>query len=94
MQDSLTRRLARHLSRPIEPQDRERARLHLLDWMGCVAGALPSEAGAIAHRMPGTVGERAAWLGNKLEMDDVHRQAILRRIWTGVSALQCVAMKR
>lgn len=77
MQDSLTRRLARHLSRPIEPQDRERARLHLLDWMGCVAGALPSEAGAIARRMPGTVGERAAWLGNKLEMDDVHRQAIL-----------------
>jgi tight adherence protein C len=39
-QDSLTRRLARHLVRPISAQDRARTRLHLLDWLGCVAGAL------------------------------------------------------
>ena len=77
MQDSLTTQLARHLSRNICPDDRVRARLHLLDWMGCVAGALTGEVGRIARRIRGPVGLRAAWLGNKLEMDDVHRTSIL-----------------
>lgn len=87
MQDSLTHLLSRHLDRPVAPQVRLRARLHLLDWLGCVAGALSSEAGAIARRMPGPTSERVAWLGNKLEMDDVHRMAILHPgpvIWPAV----------
>lgn len=75
---SLTEALAQHLLRPICPDLRERARLHLLDWMGCVAGARRSEVGELQHefdRDPVTI--RAALLGNVLEMDDVHRAAIL-----------------
>ncbi len=76
-QDSLTFQLASHLIRPVEPQVRARARLHLLDWLACVAGGLSSETGSIARKIHGSPSERAAWIGNKLEMDDVHRMAIL-----------------
>lgn len=75
---SLTERLAHHLMRPIGEADRRRARLHLLDWLGCVLGARRSEVGQKLQRAAGddpTV--KAAWLGNVLEMDDVHRAAIL-----------------
>ena len=75
---SLTEALAQHLLRPICPDTRARARLHLLDWMGCVAGARHSAVGAVQGRMAGqAVTLRAALLGNVLEMDDVHRAAIL-----------------
>lgn len=74
---SLTRRLAQHLLRPVDPATLERARLHLLDWMGCVAGA---RQGAVAQALGGiqrgTLAQ-AAFLGNVLEMDDVHRTALL-----------------
>ena len=66
---SLTERLAQHLARPVDTVTRARARLHLLDWLGCVAGALHSRGGR-------RIGEPAA-LGNLLEMDDVHRAALL-----------------
>ncbi len=57
---------------------RERARLHLLDWVGCVAGARLSPVGDIVRGLQseGTLA-RAALLGNVLEMDDVHRTSIL-----------------
>lgn len=92
---SLTGQLAAGLARPVEPADRERAALLVVDWLGCALGALRSPlAGQLASLVqegpagPATAiaaGRRApdeallvnAALGNVLEMDDVHRAAIL-----------------
>lgn len=56
---------------------RDRARLHLLDWIGCVAGALRTPVADAARRAGPDVLERAGYLGNVLEMDDIHRGALL-----------------
>jgi 2-methylcitrate dehydratase PrpD len=56
---------------------RVRARLHLLDWLGCVAGALRTPVAQAARRAGPDVLERVGYLGNVLEMDDVHRSALL-----------------
>ena len=74
---SLTERLAHHLNRPVGEEDRARARLHLLDWLGCVLGARRSDVAKMARRAEPDVLTRAALLGNLFEMDDVHRTAIL-----------------
>lgn len=74
---SLTERLAGHLLRAVAPNVQTRARLHLLDWLACVAGARRSEMADVARRAEPDVLTRAALLGNALEMDDVHRGAIL-----------------
>lgn len=93
---SLTEGLAALVTgRPITSADRERAALHLLDWVGCAAAGAASEVGAVfqrhAARMPagrarvmlgGSLQARDAAFangafGNVLEMDDVHREAIL-----------------
>ena len=66
---SLTQRLAERLALPVDVATRARARLHLLDWLGCVAGGRQSADG---KRLA-----NAAGLGNLLEMDDVHRAALL-----------------
>jgi 2-methylcitrate dehydratase PrpD len=74
---SLTEQLAKHLMRKVDEQARVRARLHLLDWLGCVAGALEGEVAIAARKAGPDVLERVAYLGNVLEMDDIHRNAIL-----------------
>ncbi len=74
---SLTERLAQHLMRPVVAEVTSAARLHLLDWAGCVAGALTSPVAAPVRGMEGPAALRAGWLGNVLEMDDVHRSSIL-----------------
>lgn len=74
---SLTQRLAQHLLRPVNMGARDMARLHLLDWMGCVAGARNGAVGDAQRQMGQPAVLRAALLGNVLEMDDVHRAAIL-----------------
>ncbi len=77
---SLTQRLAARLALPVDTATRARARLHLLDWLGCVAGGLQSADG----RRLGN----AAGLGNLLEMDDVHRTALLHPgpvVWAAVA---------
>lgn len=75
---SLIAQLAHHLQRPVEKIVRTKARLHLLDWLGCVAGARFSEVGRIQSALNAqTAVNKAVWLGNVLEMDDVHRTAIL-----------------
>lgn len=66
-----------HLCRPTPKNVQDRARLHLLDWLGCVAGARRSEVAAVARAAEPDAVLRAALLGNVLEMDDVHRSAIL-----------------
>lgn len=76
-QESLTEKLAHHLMRPIDQATRRRARLHLLDWLGCVAGALTTDVGGLPRKISGIPGYHASWLGNVLEMDDVHRSSIL-----------------
>lgn len=74
---SLTERLAAHLLRPVAESNRDRARLHLLDWMACVAGGRRSDVAAVSRAAEPDAMTRAALLGNVLEMDDVHRAAIL-----------------
>lgn len=75
---SETDRIAERLLQPIAAPVRKRARLHLLDWLGCVAGARAAPiAGIQASGADSSAVEAAVWLGNVLEMDDVHRTAIL-----------------
>lgn len=88
-QESLTEKLATHLMRPVDEATRQRARLHLLDWLGCVAGARQSEVAQLAIK--GSIESDAigvaTWLGNVLEMDDIHRTSILHPgpvIWPSV----------
>lgn len=67
---SLTERLAERLARPVDAATRARARLHLLDWLGCVAGGRTATNEGYVVRY----GETAPALrGNMLEMDDVDR---------------------
>jgi 2-methylcitrate dehydratase PrpD len=66
---------------------RERARLHLLDWLGCVAAARRSSVAEVARAAEPDVLTRAALLGNLVEMDDVHRTALLHPgpvVWPAV----------
>lgn len=77
MTQPLLTRLAEALARPVPKSERQRARLHLLDWLACVAGARGSEAGALGAAIGRTGWERATYCGNVLEMDDVHRTALL-----------------
>lgn len=85
---SLTERIAQHLLRPIDKSVRTRARLHLLDWLGCVAGARTTEVARVQGGLSTTPAiEKAVWLGNMLEMDDIHRTAILHPgpiVWPAV----------
>ncbi len=74
---SVIEHIAKHLQRPIENIVRTRARQHLLDWIACVAAARTSPVAAIERSIPQPAIARAAWLGNVMEMDDVHRTAIL-----------------
>lgn len=77
MIEPLLTTLVRTLARPIGESDRARARLHLLDWLACVAGARESAVAAALNRMQGNRMIQAAFLGNVLEMDDIHRTALL-----------------
>ena len=77
MSEPLLTQLVRTLARPITESDRARARLHLLDWLACVAGARGSSVAAALNPMQSDRMINAAFLGNLLEMDDIHRSAIL-----------------
>lgn len=85
---SLSQQLADICLRPVEAAARERARLHLLDWLGCAAiGAAQPEAAALlaGSALPGLPGEADPWhslmfaasVANIMEMDDIHRDAIV-----------------
>lgn len=77
MSETLLSQLSQRLTRSVAQSERERARLHLLDWLACIAGARGSEAGKAAIKALEHTWERATYLGNVLEMDDVHRMALL-----------------
>jgi len=73
--------LSERLSRPMEIQDLQRARLHFLDWIGCAVAGAVEPAGAALRARPGNdpLSKAFAWggLGNILEMDDVDKRALL-----------------
>ena len=77
MSEPLLGQLVRTLARPIGESDRQRARLHLLDWLACVAGARESAVAGALNPMQSDRMRNAAFLGNVLEMDDIHRTALL-----------------
>lgn len=77
MSAPLLSQLAERLARPIGEAQRRRARLHLLDWLACVAGARGSEAAELGGAISPRPWERSTYFGNVLEMDDVHRTALL-----------------
>jgi 2-methylcitrate dehydratase PrpD len=77
MTTPLLPQLVRTLARDIGQSEKKRARRHLVDWLACVAGARGTSAGVAARRSGPDMLERAAYLGNVLEMDDVHRLALL-----------------
>lgn len=70
-------RLAQRLARPVDDATRARARLHLLDWLACVAGGRREAVAGVAKAAEPDALIRAALLGNVLEMDDVDRQGRL-----------------
>jgi 2-methylcitrate dehydratase PrpD len=76
MSEPLLAQLSERLARPVGESDRQRARLHLLDWLACVAGARRSDVAGRGGLLSMPLGG-AALLGNVLEMDDVHRTALL-----------------
>lgn len=81
LENPILTELSELLSRPVETKDLQRARLHLLDWIGCaVAGAVEPAGEALRGRPAnGPLGQTFAWggLGNVLEMDDVDKRALL-----------------
>ncbi|NRA28619.1 MAG: MmgE/PrpD family protein [Parvularculaceae bacterium] len=78
---TILERLAEQLAKPIDDRTRERARWHLLDWLGCAAaGKVASVGGVFLSREGQSASDKAfAWgaLGNVLEMDDVDKRALL-----------------
>jgi 2-methylcitrate dehydratase PrpD len=93
---TLTESLGQRLLGPVAPQDRARARLHLLDWAACVWGGRRSAVAEVAWAAEPDSLTRYALLGNVLEMDDVHRQALLHAgpvVWPAAlsAARDCAA---
>ncbi|MEM5518255.1 MmgE/PrpD family protein [Henriciella sp. AS95] len=76
---TVLRRLAGMLQRPVAPADRQRARLHLLDWIGCAIAGAREEVGKAFCDQKNVLADVFRWgaLGNILEMDDVDKRAIL-----------------
>ncbi|GAB5489255.1 MAG: MmgE/PrpD family protein [Parasphingorhabdus sp.] len=97
-QESLTEKLAKHLMRSIDDATRQRARLHLLDWLGCVAGARQSKVGCLVRPYSAdNIFGASVMLGNVLEMDDIHRSSILHPgpvIWPTLISNSKVNMNR
>jgi 2-methylcitrate dehydratase PrpD len=84
---SLTERLDALTRREVTAADRARAALHLLDWIGCAVAGTATETGrgwlsvTASDRPFALTGPEGALamggLGSLLEMDDVHRRALL-----------------
>jgi 2-methylcitrate dehydratase PrpD len=69
--------LVRTLAQPVGLGECARARAHLLDWLTCVAGARRTAIAEVGRRAMPDPMERVSFLGSVLEMDDVHRAALL-----------------
>lgn len=73
--------LSEILFRTVNERAQARARLHLLDWVGCAAAGAVEPAGKVLRQQSkASAGSRAfIWggFGNVLEMDDVDKRALL-----------------
>jgi 2-methylcitrate dehydratase PrpD len=90
MTEPLLTQFVRTLARQPSESERQRARLHLLDWLACVAGARQTEAGSMGAIISHKAWEKATYLGNVLEMGDFHRTALLHPgpvIWPAALSL-------
>ena len=74
---SLTERLAKQMDRLVEVPEHICARRHLLDWLACVVGARNSDVARCFDEVNDDAAAKSAFLGNVLEMDDIHRTARL-----------------
>lgn len=87
--------LSELLSKPVRPETAQRARLHLLDWIGCATAGTVEPAGKIlsAQSKSGALDKAFIWggLGNVLEMDDVDKRALLHPGPTIIPAALAVA---
>ncbi|MEO9461089.1 MAG: MmgE/PrpD family protein [Marinomonas sp.] len=95
MGEPLLQGLAQTIARNVGDGERKRARLHLLDWLACIAGARDSEAGHLGGLVSRLGWERATYVGNALEMDDVHRTALLHPgpvIWPTAMSMSSASM--
>ncbi|AUX69122.1 hypothetical protein CHX26_06070 [Porphyrobacter sp. HT-58-2] len=95
MSEPLLTGLGARLARPVTKGERQRARLHLLDWLACVAGGRGTEAAALGATISFNGWERATYLGNVLEMDDVHRTALLHPgpvVWPAALSMASATM--
>lgn len=74
-------KLSEILSRAVNDQAQTRARLHLLDWVGCATAGAAEPVGKILRQQSGASSSAQAFvwggLGNVLEMDDVDKRALL-----------------
>lgn len=75
MTDTLLTQLAQRLAREPDARARVRARLHLLDWLACIAGARGKEASDLGCVISQRSWEKATYMGNVLGAQDVHRAA-------------------
>ena len=73
--------LSEVLSHVVNDRAQARARLHLLDWIGCAAAGAVEPAGQVLLKQmrPSASARAFVWggLGNILEMDDVDKRALL-----------------
>ncbi|MEP2735993.1 MAG: MmgE/PrpD family protein [Erythrobacter sp.] len=95
MSEPLLNQLAQAIARNVGESERKRARLHLLDWLACVAGARDTEAGHLGGLISRLGWERATYLGNALEMDDVHRTSLLHPgpvVWPAAMSMGSAGM--
>lgn len=87
--------LSELLSSSVEAADLRRARLHLLDWIGCALAGSVEPAGVIFRQQESENESQQAFawggLGNILEMDDVDKRALLHPGPTIVPAALAIA---
>ena len=79
--NTIIRQLTDLLLKPVTEQARDKARLHLLDWIGCAVIGSKEPAGVILlDCIDGTSSSEVfvlGGLGNILEMDDIEKMALL-----------------
>lgn len=96
MSSPLLCEFVRTIARPVGESERKRARVHLLDWLACVAGGRDTEAGHLGGAISRLGWERATYAGNALEMDDVHRTALLHPgpvVWPAAFSMSSASME-
>lgn len=75
MSEALLTQLATRLTRPVDDASRGLARVHLLDWLACVAGGRDSEAAALGSAVSMRGWERATYGGAHIAMEAGHGSA-------------------